>query len=64
MFWGELWAKKATECSKHNELFCGSLEDKNVESSAEDEGLACIVSEGNLYEVRNKHCSSRALALL
>lgn len=31
-----------------DELFCRSLEDKNVEGSADDEGLACEVSEGSL----------------
>ena len=29
-------------------MFCGSLEDRNVESSTEDGGLACEVSEGSL----------------
>jgi hypothetical protein len=27
------------------ELFCSSLEDKNIEGSAEDGGLACDISE-------------------
>lgn len=26
-------------------MFCGNLEDRNVESHAEDEGLACETSE-------------------
>ena len=28
-----------------DELFCGTLEDRNVEGSAEDGGLACDISE-------------------
>ena len=43
----ELWARKVIEYSKPSELFYGSLEDKTSESSADDGGLACDVSEGS-----------------
>lgn len=36
----EFGARKAIECSKCHELFCGSLGDKNCESNADDGGLA------------------------
>lgn len=42
-----LWARKAAECSKLGEL-CGSLGDKNVESRADDRGLARAFPEGSL----------------
>jgi hypothetical protein len=29
-------------------MFCRSLEDKNVESSVEDGGITCEISEGQL----------------
>lgn len=41
----ELWAGKATECSKFNGLFCRILEDKSVKS--DDGVLVCEVAEGN-----------------
>jgi hypothetical protein len=37
--------EKATECSMFGELFCRNLEDKNVESKAENEGLAFFQSK-------------------
>ena len=37
-----LWGRKATECSKFGELFCGILEDKITE---DDGSLACKVSK-------------------
>lgn len=42
----ELWTRKAIECSKLGELFCGSLEDEKVERNVHDRGLACDVSRG------------------
>jgi hypothetical protein len=36
------------ECLNFDGLFCGSLEEKNIESSAEGRGLACEISEGSL----------------
>ena len=33
-------------------MFCGNLEEENVESSVEDGNLACEVSEGSLKTVR------------
>ena len=36
------------ECSGLSGPFEGSWEDKNVESSADDEGLACEVPEGGM----------------
>ena len=53
MFWGGLWKDFGTLGQKiHSVLrallkLCRSLED-NVESSAEDGGLACEISEGRL----------------
>ena len=49
--WEGLWkdfgnlGRKAIEGSKLGELSCGSLEDKNVESHADDRGLALEASE-------------------
>ena len=37
---------KVTEYSELGEIFCGSLEDKNVESNAKDGGWAFGVSQG------------------
>ena len=39
-------------CQELRELFCRSLEDKNVESQAEDGRLACDVSEGSQDSTR------------
>lgn len=44
----DLWVRKAIECPKLGELFCGSLKDKSVARNAEKEGLASGVSEGSL----------------
>lgn len=33
-------------------MVCGSLDDKIVESNADDGGLACEISEGSLQTVR------------
>lgn len=44
----ELCARKSTECWDFSGMFCGSLEDRNLESSAEDVGLACDAPEGSL----------------
>lgn len=41
---------KAIECLKLGELLCGSLENNNVESSANDRILACKVSEGSFRD--------------
>jgi hypothetical protein len=43
-----LWARKAIEYSELGELFSGNLEDKKIESSADEGGLACEVPEGIL----------------
>lgn len=42
-----LWSRKATECSVLSELFWRSLEDKNVETDTDDEGLSCGGSQGS-----------------
>jgi hypothetical protein len=44
----EVWPRNTMERLKFGELFHKNLEDKNVESNAEDGGLACEVSEGSL----------------
>ena len=49
----ELWTRNVIECRELSGLLCGSLEDNNIESSADGGGLACEVSDGNsvhLYE--------------
>lgn len=38
---------KTVNCSELNKLFCGSLEDKNVERNAGGGCMACEVSEGS-----------------
>ena len=40
--------QRSFECSQFNELFCGSLEGKDIERNADDGGLACEVLEGSL----------------
>jgi hypothetical protein len=44
----ELRVRKAVEWSEISRLFCGSLEEKNFESSAKDGGLDCEIQEGSL----------------
>lgn len=39
------------ECSVLGELFCRSLEDTNIEGSAEDGGPACDISERSLKTI-------------
>lgn len=43
----ETWKRKAIECSKLDELFCGNSEDRNVESNTDDADLVCNTSEGS-----------------
>lgn len=43
----DLRARKAIECSKLDKLFCGSLEDTNVERNTEDGVLTYKVLEGS-----------------
>lgn len=43
----ELWAGNAIKQLELYGLFFGSQEDKNTKSKADDEGLACEVSEGS-----------------
>lgn len=44
----ELWAKKSIEYAELNWLFCRCLEDKNIESSADDGGLPSEGLEGSV----------------
>lgn len=48
----ELQSRKATECSELSGLFRGSLEDKDVESYADKDDLACETSEGSKDSIR------------
>lgn len=41
----ELWARKATEHSEFNTVFCGGLEDKNTENNAGNGSLDSEVSK-------------------
>ena len=41
----ELWTRKSIECSEPRGLSCETLQDKNVESNAQNEGLGCGVSK-------------------
>lgn len=48
VFLGELWknsARKTIGCSRLGEVFFGSVGEKNVESNADNGGLAWEVSE-------------------
>lgn len=48
----ELQSRKAIECSELSGLFRGSLEDKDVESYADKDDLACETSEGSKDSIR------------
>ena len=50
----ELLAKKATECWELSGIVCGDLEDKNVESNADDGGLAVEISGRSLKTLLGK----------
>lgn len=41
----ELWTGKSIECSESSGVSCKTLQDKNVKSNAQNEGLACGVSK-------------------
>jgi hypothetical protein len=49
----ELWARKPL--SVESLVFCGSLEEKNVESSGDNGGLACGVSEESKTNKRKQN---------
>lgn len=40
--------RKSSECSEFSGMFFRSLEDKSIDSNADDVGLTCKVSEGGL----------------
>lgn len=42
----EFWSEKVMDCLELSGMFYAILEDKNVETNADDGGLACEVSEG------------------
>lgn len=50
--------RRSIKYSKLGELFCGSLEEMNAERNADEGGLACEVSEGNLKLLKDcqGHC--------
>lgn len=39
------WARQTVECLEFSGSFCGNVEDKNSEGSADNGGLACELSE-------------------
>ena len=47
----ELCARKSTECWEFSGMFWASLEYRNLESRAEDVGLACDASEKSLKKL-------------
>lgn len=55
--WEELWVRKFIERLKLGEMFLGSLEENDVERSADHGGLSCDVSEGSLrVQDYQSHC--------
>ena len=52
----ELCTRRTIECSDLSGLFCRSLDDKNVESSAANGGLPCEDSEGSKNSTLDHLC--------
>lgn len=57
LFWRALWKNFRPLCKKARlgQLFCRSLEEKNIDDNTENAGLANQVSEGSAKTIKQCH---------